>query len=146
MSNGTDQPDDWQNRIDAERMEVDRMFHEKLETTSISNRTWELVMTAVTLKIVDDGDGRGYRIEPNLDRIESVIPTIEELDSNWFTPDPDEPQGVMGKFLRLFERKETIGPNRREIEALADEYARLLQIVLERNNKWRDIVEQAKDE
>lgn len=126
----------WQHAIAAERMAVDREFADQVSASSLSPESWELVMTAVELKIERPGDPSAAQLVANTERLPSVLPAIASIEQRH---DHDGP-GLLARLRGYIPGVD--GPQadrRRTAEALARTYARELRERLEETGQWEQV-------
>lgn len=132
----------WQDAVIAERMSTDRDFQDRLFDASLSNQSWELVMTAASLEIERPTDPDQARLVANMDRLENVLPAIRDIESR------NDPQGGGSGFIDRLLGAIGLGRGngqsyRAEAERLATEYAKAFQETLEERGKWEMVCELA---
>lgn len=141
----SDDADDWENMIIADRMAVDQAFQEQVTASAFSNQAWSLVMTAVDFQIVNPEQPEEAYITVDSAQIDSVLPAMEEAEKalggspkkQSFTDKiANELRGYLGKNRGDAER-------RAEAEQLATAYANELHARLERVGKWEAVCERA---
>lgn len=125
----------WQDMIVGDRMEVDQNFEERIRQSRFSRQEWSLIMTAIDLTIVDDGDEA--RLVADTSQVEAILPELERMEAK----NPMMATETSGGLLDSL--KSTLGfgggvdeGTLEEAEMLAADYAAALQEHLEENGKW----------
>lgn len=139
----------WKEAMVAERLIADREFQDRVFNSSLSNQSWELVMTAVEFDIRSPKDPDAAELVARTDRLDDVLPAIADVESRQQGggyPD-DSSSGLFGRIMGSL----GLGGGddsgyRQEAERLATEYATELQRTLEDRGRWDDVVERAAEE
>lgn len=146
--------DGWRERIVGDRMQVDGTFAARVKESQFSLPQWDLIMTAVDLRI--EGQGESARLVADASKVRHVLP---ELDRFGGGPPGSHGQqrerkgsggglgGLFGSITSAFGLGS--GSDEKTLEearALAEEYAATLQTHLERAGRWEGVVEEARDQ
>lgn len=141
-----DQPTrSWDERIIGVRMAVDKEFQPRVDSSGLSNQSWELIMRAVEFELVHDPTIDQVIIHPHFEQLDSVLPAIAEAESRKGDPSmPGSPQegsgGLLDRLNGFLGRTNNGDSYRDEAETLATEYASELQAQLKAMGKWDEIV------
>lgn len=140
-------PDGWQSLIVSERLAVDQAFQDAVLHSSLSQHSWELVMTASEFEIVGANDPAEAELVVDLDRLESVLPAIGQAESErGATMGASTDRGLLDRVLSLVRPGGSGEAHRAEAERLAEEYARRLRAQLEETGRWETVVATAASE
>jgi hypothetical protein len=138
---------DWTDRIVGDRMTVDREFNERVVASEFQSQEWSLIMTATEFEIENADDPETARIVANTDKLEGMMPHIEEAgkrqqsmaggggDDGGSGSIIDTVKGALG----LGNGKEDHDAKLAAAERLVQEYADELQSHLESKGKWEQI-------
>lgn len=141
------EPDGWQALIVSERLAVDQGFQDAVLNSSLTQHSWELVMTASEFEIVGADDPAEAELVVDLDRLESVLPAIGQAESRrGATVGASADRGLLDRVLSVFRSGGSGEAHRAEAERLAEEYARRLRARLEETGRWETVVETAANE
>ena len=143
---------DWTDRIVGDRMTVDREFNDRVTASEFASQEWSLIMTATEFEIENADDPDAARIVANTEKLEGMMPHIEEAgkrqQSMAGTPGGDDGGGIIGSFkemLGLGNGKQDHDAKLAAAEKLVQEYADELQAHLESNGKWAQVRESYDD-
>ncbi len=138
-SSGSDRRQPWEDHIIAERMEVDREFADRVAAAGLSNQSWELVMTAIDLEIVDPERPSEATLVAKTQNLGSVLPTIASIESQG-RAGAQSNGGILDTIMSLFSGGGSGDAKRREVtEQLASEYTDQLQRRLKDAGKWETV-------
>ena len=140
----------WQDMIVGDRMAVDREFAQRVSDSQFSRQEWGLVMTAVEFDIENPGDDERARIVADTEKIEQVMPEMENIRSQMGAMGAGGGGGGKSKGGGVFDSmKNALGlggggdgvdqDELRAAERLVQEYADELQERLEAQDKWERI-------
>jgi hypothetical protein len=140
---------DWTDRIVGDRMTVDRQFNQRIHASEFQSQEWSLIMTATEFEIENADDPEAARIVANTEKLEGMMPHIEEAGQRQRSMSPGGGSGGGGDGGGLFGSiKDALGLGNGEknsaarldaAERLAQEYADELQSHLESNGKWEQV-------
>jgi hypothetical protein len=142
---------DWTDRIVGDRMTVDREFNERVTASEFASQEWSLIMTATEFEIENADDPDAARIVANTEKLEGMMPHIEEAGQRQrsMAGGGDSGGGGGGSGGGLFSSvKDALGLGNGQqndearlaaAERLVQEYADELQSHLEANGKWERI-------
>ncbi|ELZ04322.1 DUF5799 family protein [Natrialba aegyptia] len=71
----------WTDRIVGERMAVDQEFSSQIASSRFSNQQWSLIMTATEFEIEHPDDPDRAQIVADTDKLEQIIPELENVQS-----------------------------------------------------------------
>lgn len=143
--------DAWRDRIVGARMAVDDEFADRVEASSFSRQQWSLVMTATEFDIEDAEDPERAHIVATTDQLDSVIPELDEIETQMQSMGGGGGQRSGGSGGGIFSKiKDTLGlqngskgseddERKREAVQLVGEYAEMLQEYLEERGRWEEI-------
>jgi hypothetical protein len=137
---------DWTDRIVGDRMTVDREFNDRVAASEFQSQEWSLIMTATEFEIENADDPDSARIVANTDKLEGMMPHIEEAGKRQQSMAGggsndgggsiiDTVKGALG----LGNGKEDHDAKLAAAERLVQEYADELQSHLESNGKWEQV-------
>jgi len=141
----------WTDRIVGERMAVDQEFTSRITGSRFSSQEWSLIMTATEFEIESPEDPDRARIVANTDRVEGILPELENLRAQTGAMGGAPRDGGNGGSI-VDSIKGALGmggddgdheAERRAAEALTQEYAEALQDHLEAKGRWEEIRELA---
>ncbi|MCU4973035.1 DUF5799 family protein [Halobacteria archaeon AArc-m2/3/4] len=146
----------WTDRIVGERMTVDQEFNSRIANSRFTSQEWSLIMTATEFEIENPEDPDAARIVANTEKIEQILPELENVRSQ---------VGAMGGQTQgsgagsgsgsggiVDSLKGALGmgsgggsydEEREAAETLTREYAEELQAKLESNGRWDSVREAA---
>jgi hypothetical protein len=138
---------DWTDRIVGDRMTVDREFNDRIAASEFESQEWSLIMTATEFEIENADDPEAARIVANTDKLEGMMPHIEEAGKRQRSmatggSDGGGGGGIVGSvkdMLGLGNGTENRDDRLAAAERLVQEYADELQSHLESNGKWAQI-------
>ena len=141
----------WTDRIVGDRMTVDGEFNDRVAASEFQSQEWSLIMTATEFEIENADDPEAARIVANTDKLEGMMPHIEEAGKRQRSMAgggggaPDSGRSGGGLFDSV---KSALGlgngsgDNEARLaaaERLVQEYADELQAHLESNGKWEQV-------
>ncbi|WP_136589138.1 DUF5799 family protein [Salinigranum halophilum] len=139
---------DWTDRIVGDRMTVDREFNDRVMASEFASQEWSLIMTATEFEIENADDPERARIVANTDKLEGMMPHIEEAgkrqqsmaggggrDDGGGDSIIDTVKGALG----LGNGREDHDAKLAAAEKLVQEYADELQSHLESRGKWEQV-------
>lgn len=138
---------DWTDRIVGDRMTVDREFNDRVMASEFQSQEWSLIMTATEFEIENADDPDAARIVANTDKLEGMMPHIEEAGKRQQSMAGagggdsdggsiiDTVKGALG----LGNGKKDHADRLAAAERLVQEYADELQSHLESKGKWEQI-------
>ena len=133
----------WEDAIVAERLEADRAFTEQVAASSLSNQSWELVMTAVEFEIEHPEDPKEATLVANTDRLSSVMSAIASIEQRQSGLEPSA-GGIVDRIRQIFlGGDQATNDRKRTAEALAKAYAANLQSSIEEAGRWETVCELA---
>jgi len=143
--------DDWTSTIAAERMELDNEFNDRVTASSFSNQQWSLVMTALEFEIENPDDPEAAEIVPDTSSVPTIMPELDRIAQQGPMGGGGGSQSSGGSGGGLLGGvKDALGlggdgddERLEEAEALAEQYAELLQEKLEANGRWNAVCERA---
>jgi hypothetical protein len=140
---------DWTDRIVGDRMTVDREFNDRVTASEFQKQEWSLIMTATEFEIENADDPDAARIVANTDKLEGMMPHIEEAGKRQQSMAGGGSGSSGGGGGGLFDSvKSALGLGNGEqgneaklaaAERLVQEYADELQSHLESNGKWDQV-------
>lgn len=147
----------WTDRIVGERMTVDREFSSRIAGSRFSNQEWSLIMTATEFEIENPGDPEEARIVANTEKIEQILPELENVRSQvgamggapGADADRESGGGIVDSIKGALGMGDGGGGSEAEQEAaeeLAQEYAEALQTELESKGRWEAVRKAAASE
>jgi len=145
--------DDWTSTIAAERMELDNEFNDRVTASSFSNQQWSLVMTALEFEIEGPDDPGTAEIVPDTSSVPTIMPELDRIAQQGPMGGGGGGQTGGGSSGGLLSGvKDALGlggggggdERLDEAEALAEQYAELLQEKLEANGRWDAVCERAR--
>ena len=149
----------WTDRIVGERMTVDQQFADRIQQSQFSNQQWSLIMTATEFEIEHPGDPERARIVANTDKLDGVIPELENVQTGMGAMggqgaggggSSSSSGGVFDSIMGALGVGGDSGPSEKEqrkaAERLTQEYADELQSHLESTGKWETVQRRAADE
>lgn len=146
MAEGPGRPG-WHDDVIAERLITDREFQARVYDASLSNQSWELVMTAVEIRIERPKDPEEAALVVDTKRLDNVLPAIEDIEARQGQQGGDVGSGIVRSILDAIGLGGTSGDaHRDEAERLATEYVREFQRTLEERGRWESICQQAAEE
>ncbi|AEH37031.1 DUF5799 family protein [Halopiger xanaduensis] len=151
---------DWTDRIVGARMTLDQEFSSRIAESRFSNQQWSLIMTATELEIEHADDPERARIVANTDKVDQIMPELENVDQGMGAmggPGAGGGSGsgagnasgsggglvdsIKGALGLGGDGGSGQGAKREAAERLTQEYADELQSKLESNGKWESIRE-----
>ncbi|WP_254531243.1 DUF5799 family protein [Natrinema gelatinilyticum] len=147
----------WTDRIVGERMTVDQEFSTRIEESRFSNQQWSLIMTATEFEIDHPDDPDKARIVANTDKIDGIIPELENIQSGMGQMagqgaggSSDSSSGgivdsIMGALGMGGNGGSSEAKQREAAERLTQEYADELQSHLETKGRWESVRRSAAD-
>jgi hypothetical protein len=142
---------DWTDRIVGDRMTVDREFNERVTASEFASQEWSLIMTATEFEIENADDPEAARIVANTEKLEGMMPHIEEAGKRQQSMagaagggGNDSDGGIIGSvkdMLGLGNGTQNHDERLAAAERLVQEYADELQSHLESNGKWTQVRE-----
>ncbi|WP_293031882.1 DUF5799 family protein [Natronococcus sp.] len=148
----------WTDRIVGERMTVDQEFSARVQDSRFSSQQWSLIMTATEFEIEDADDPDGARIVANTEKVDQIIPELENVEQQMGAMGGQGGQGggggasggVVDSILGALglggdgsdDREEQL----RAAEQLTQEYADQLQSQLESKGRWESVRQAAADD
>lgn len=148
----------WTDRIVGERMTVDQEFATRIEGSEFSNQQWSLIMTATEFEIEHPDDPDRARIVANTDKIDGIIPELENVDAGMGAMagqgggggSNSSSGGVFDSIMGALGMGGNSGPSEKDqreaAERLTQEYADELQSHLESKGKWETVRRTAGDD
>jgi hypothetical protein len=140
---------DWTDRIVGDRMTVDREFNERIHASEFQSQEWSLIMTATEFEIENADDPDAARIVANTEKLEGMMPHIEEagrrqqsMTRGGGSGGGDDGGGLFGSIknaLGLGNGEKNSTARLDAAERLVQEYADELQSHLESNGKWEQV-------
>jgi hypothetical protein len=138
---------DWTDRIVGDRMTVDRQFNDRVAASEFQSQEWSLIMTATEFDIEHADDPEAARIVADTEKLEGMMPHIEEAGNRQQSMAGGGGGGGSGG--GLFDSvKDALGlgdgggdteARLAAAERLAQEYADELQSHLESKGKWEQV-------
>ncbi|MDG5758940.1 DUF5799 family protein [Natronococcus sp. A-GB1] len=141
----------WTDRIVGERMTVDQEFSARVQDSRFSSQQWSLIMTATEFEIEDADDPDRARIVANTEKVDQIIPELENVDRQMGAMGgqgggggaSNSSGGVVDSILGALglggdggdEEEEQL----RAAEQLTQEYADQLQSQLESKGRWESV-------
>ncbi|MFC4245599.1 DUF5799 family protein [Natribaculum luteum] len=149
--------DSWTDRIVGERMTVDQEFSSRIAGSRFTSQEWSLIMTATEFEIEHPEDPDRARIVANTEKIEQILPELENVRSQVGAmggATPDQNSGSGGGIVDSIKGALGMGggggdsyeAEREAAETLTQEYAEQLQSHLESNGRWDSIRDSVADE
>ncbi|MEY7852076.1 DUF5799 family protein [Natrarchaeobius sp. A-rgal3] len=142
----------WTDRIVGERMTVDQEFSARIQGSEFSNQQWSLIMTATEFEIEHPGDPDRARIVANTDKVDQIIPELENVESRMGAAGAGgSGSGSSGGFIDSIKGSLGLGggnDHAEQLEAaerLTQEYADELQSHLESKGRWDSVRESVAD-
>jgi len=143
----------WEDRIVGARMAADDEFAERVTASEFSRQEWGLVMTAVEFDVEHPEDPERARIVANTEKLHHVMPELDNISRQMGAMGGAGGGGQSGGGL-LDSLKSSLGfgggghDAEREAAAarLAQEYAEVLQGLLEERGSWEEIRSLAAEE
>ncbi|AGB38468.1 DUF5799 family protein [Natronococcus occultus] len=147
----------WTDRIVGERMTVDQEFSQRVQDSRFSSQQWSLIMTATEFEIEDADDPEQARIVANTEKVDQIIPELENVDQQMGAMGgqgggggaSSSSGGVLDSILGALGLGEDGGDDRAEklraAEQLTQEYAEQLQTQLESKGRWESVRQAAAD-
>ncbi|TMT87328.1 hypothetical protein E2L06_12330 [Haloterrigena sp. H1] len=148
----------WTDRIVGERMAVDQAFAERIQQSQFSNQQWSLIMTATEFEIEHPDDPEQARIVANTDKLEGIIPELENIQSGMGAmggPGADRGgsdtssggllDSIMGALGVGDDGSDDQREQREAAERLTQAYAAELQSHLESKGRWETVRHAATD-
>ncbi|RKD97996.1 DUF5799 family protein [Halopiger aswanensis] len=147
---------DWTDRIVGARMTLDQEFSSRIAESRFSNQQWSLIMTATELEIEHADDPERARIVANTDKVDQIMPELENVDAGMGAMGGPgagggggNAGGSSGGLVDSIKGALGLGGDgggghdakREAAERLTQEYADELQSKLESNGKWDSIRE-----
>ncbi len=148
----------WTDRIVGERMTVDQEFSARVQDSRFSSQQWSLIMTATEFEIEDADDPDEARIVANTEKVDQIIPELENVEQQMGAMGGQGGQGggggasggVVDSILGALglggdgsdDREEQL----RAAEQLTQEYADQLQSQLESKGRWESVRQAAADD
>jgi hypothetical protein len=143
---------DWTDRIVGDRMTVDQEFNDRVVASEFGSQEWSLIMTATEFDIENADDPDAARIVANTEKLEGMMPHIEEAGERERSMAGGSSGGASGGIvdsvknaLGLSNGKQDHDAKLAAAEELVDEYAAELQSHLESNGKWEQVRRSYKD-
>ncbi len=139
----------WTDRVVGERMAVDQEFTSRITSSRFSSQEWSLIMTATEFEIESPEDPDRARIVANTDRVESILPELENLRAQTGAMGDAPGGGNGGSIVDSIKGALGMGDDgdheaeRQAAEALTQEYAETLQEHLESKGRWEEVRELA---
>ena len=140
---------DWTDRIVGDRMTVDREFNDRVVASEFASQEWSLIMTATEFEIENADDPEAARIVANTEKLEGMMPHIEEAGKRQHqmaggggNKGGNKGGGLFGSvkdMLGLGNGEENQEARLGAAERLVQEYADELQEHLEQNGKWEQV-------
>jgi hypothetical protein len=139
----------WTDRIVGERMTVDQAFSTRVADSQFSSQQWSLIMTATEFEIEHADDPERARIVANTEKVDQIIPELENLDAQMGAMggqpgggSSSSSDGLVGSILGalgLGDDGNDQAEQLRAAEQLTQEYADDLQTELESKGRWESI-------
>lgn len=136
----------WRDHIVGDRMAVDQKFTDQIAASGFSRQEWGLIMTAVEFEIENPADEENARIVANTDKLEHILPELENIKSQMAGMGGAKPQSRSEGFFSSVKSALGMGEEHGvdeqttlEAERLTQEYADELQDHLEQRNKWDQV-------
>jgi hypothetical protein len=143
---------DWTDRIVGDRMTVDREFNDRVMASEFQSQEWSLIMTATEFEIENADDPDAARIVANTDKLEGMMPHIEEAGKRQQAMAGGGGKDNSGSIIDTVKGALGLGNGTEKNDAkldsaerLVQEYADELQSHLESKGKW-DQVRQSYEE
>jgi hypothetical protein len=137
---------DWTDRIVGDRMTVDREFNDRVMASEFESQEWSLIMTATEFEIENAGDPETARIVANTEKLEGMMPHIQEAGERQRSMAGGGGDGGGGGVFDTVKSALGLGNGREDHDAklaaaerLVQEYADELQSHLESNGKWEQV-------
>jgi hypothetical protein len=137
---------DWTDRIVGDRMTVDREFNDRVTASEFGSQEWSLIMTATEFEIENAGDPETARIVANTEKLEGMMPHIQEAGERQRSMAGGGGDGGGGGVFDTVKSALGLGNGREDHDAklaaaerLVQEYADELQSHLESNGKWEQV-------
>ncbi|RQG97904.1 DUF5799 family protein [Natrarchaeobius chitinivorans] len=141
----------WTDRIVGERMTVDQEFSSRIQGSEFSNQQWSLIMTATEFEIEHPDDPERARIVANTDKVEQILPELENVDAR-MGPGGGAQSGSSGGIFDSIKGSLGLGggddhaEKRDAAERLTQEYADELQSHLESKGRWSSVRESVSEQ
>lgn len=138
----------WTDRIVGERMTVDQEFSRRVANSRFTSQEWSLIMTATEFEIDNPGDPETARIVANTEKVEQILPELENVRSQVGAMGGATRDGGSGGGGLVDSIKGALGmgggggsydAEREAAETLTQEYADELQSHLESNGRWESV-------
>jgi hypothetical protein len=141
----------WTDRIVGERMTVDQAFSTRVADSQFSSQQWSLIMTATEFEVEHADDPDRARIVANTEKVDQIIPELENLDAQMGAMggqpsggSSGSSGGLVGSILGALGLGDGGGDDKqaeqlRAAEQLTQEYADELQTELESKGRWESI-------
>ncbi|QLG48972.1 DUF5799 family protein [Natrinema halophilum] len=141
----------WTDQIVGERMSVDQSFSTRIEQSQFSNQQWSLIMTATEFEIDNPDDPDRARIVANTDKIDGIIPELDNIQSGMGAMAGGGANGglstssgsLVDSIKAALGMGETSNPSnndqREAAKRLTQEYANELQSHLESKGRWESV-------
>lgn len=140
---------DWTDSLAGARMQVDRQFEPRVESSEFTSQEWGLIMTAVEFDIHEPDDPERAELYADTQNLSEIVPELERIQREMggsSTPVEDSHGGgMLGKLRQLVDGltadRDTSGDSERlaKAEVLVQDYADDLQTYLEKQGRWEDI-------
>lgn len=152
---------DWTDRIVGARMTVDQEFSSRIAESEFSNQQWSLIMTATEFEIDDPENPERAQIVANTEKLEQIMPELENVQSGMGAMGGAGPGGPGGSGTGsggssgglVDSIKGALGlgsggggghdEKREAAERLTQEYAEELQTEIESKGRWESVCEAA---
>ncbi|WP_276254303.1 DUF5799 family protein [Halomontanus rarus] len=138
----------WTDRIVGERMTVDQEFNSRIANSRFTSQEWSLIMTATEFEIENPEDPEAARIVANTEKIEQILPELENVRSQVGAMGGQTHDSGSGSGGIVDSLKGALGmgggggsydEEREAAETLTQEYAEELQTKLESNGRWESV-------
>ncbi|MFP9190644.1 DUF5799 family protein [Natronosalvus vescus] len=139
---------EWTDRIVGERMTVDREFSTRIQSSRFTSQEWSLIMTATEFEIENPDDPEAARIVANTEKVEQILPELENVRSQVGAMGGDPGAGSSSSGGIVSSIKGALGmgggggsydEEREAAETLTQEYADELQSQLESKGRWEQV-------
>jgi hypothetical protein len=141
---------EWVEQIAGARMQVDQRFQDRIVDSEFTNQQWGLIMSAVEFEIRDPETPSEAELVANTDRVEQILPEVEDIPQGMGGP-PGGPSGgrsggLLSRLKQLLSGGDSDEVDQDRLDAattLADEYVVELQTFLEDEGQWAPLCRQA---
>lgn len=143
--------DHWTSMIAGERMQLDKEFAERVESSSFNRQQWGLVMTALDFEIENASTPDEAELVPDTSNLPTILPELDKVGQRGPMGGGSPSQGSGGGLMDSVKGALGIGggggndERLEEATALGEEYCERLQDRLESTGRWKAVCERAAD-